>query len=123
MKKSSRDKLMGAALGVVAIALIAGGSYGAYHLFKEEPAAVASAPAKSKHYVAYQQTAQQGVIHQKPPCEDGNILGTLAGGAAGGIIGNQIGSGSGKTVATIGGAVGGAYLGREHIPLNNSTCR
>ncbi len=123
MKKSNRDKLIGAAVGVAAIALIAGGSYGAYQLITQEPETLAAVPAKTKQYVAYQQTSQQGVIQQKPPCNDGNILGTLAGGAAGGIIGNQIGSGSGKTVATIGGAVGGAYLGREHIPLNGSTCR
>lgn len=125
MKPSNRYMLMGAVVSVIAIALVAGGGFAAYQMFKEEPTPVATAPTKPapKQYVKYQQTSQQGVIHQKPPCEDGNILGTLAGGAAGGIIGNQIGSGSGKTVATIGGAVGGAYLGREHIPLNGSTCR
>lgn len=123
MKKSNRDKLIGAAVGVAAIALIAGGSYGAYQLFAQKPETLAATSQKPKQYIAYQQTAQQGVIQQKPPCDDGNILGTLAGGAAGGILGNQVGKGSGKTVATIGGAVGGAYLGREHIPLNGSTCR
>ena len=122
MKASNRHMIIGAVSAIAVIGVLAAGGFAAYHAFKEESATVASA-SKPKQYITYQQTSQQGVVHQKPPCDDGNILGTLAGGAAGGIIGNQVGKGSGKTVATIGGAVGGAYLGREHIPLNGSTCR
>lgn len=122
MKPSSRYIVIGAASAIAMVSVIAGGGYAAYHALKNEPAETAAAP-QPKRYVAYQQTSQPVVIQQKAPCDDGNILGTLAGGAAGGILGNQVGKGSGKTVATIGGAVGGAYLGREHIPLNGSTCR
>ncbi len=116
MKPSSRYIVIGAVSAIAAIAVMVGGGYAAYSYFDKDTQ-------KPKQYVTYQQASQPIVIHQKNPCDDGNILGTLAGGAAGGILGNQVGKGSGKTVATIGGAVGGAYLGREHIPLNGSTCR
>jgi len=122
MKPSNRYIVIGAASAVAAILVIAGTGYGAYHAFKDEATQEAAAE-KPKQYITYQQTSQPVVVNQKPPCNDGNILGTLAGGAAGGLLGNQVGKGSGKTVATIGGAVGGAYLGREHIPLDGSTCR
>lgn len=59
----------------------------------------------------------------KPACNDGNILGYAAGGVAGGVLGNQIGKGKGNAAATIGGVLGGAYLGGQHIPLQNATCR
>jgi len=59
----------------------------------------------------------------QPPCDDKNIVGTLAGGVAGGVLGNQVGKGSGKTVATVAGAAGGAYLGNEYIPTRGVTCR
>ena len=68
-------------------------------------------------------TGRVQLAQAQPPCDDKNILGTLAGGVAGGVLGNQVGSGSGRTVATVGGAVGGAYLGNEYLPTRNATCR
>ncbi len=76
-----------------------------------------------------QQQAQQAPVKRvaqqpvKPACNDGNILGYAAGGVAGGVLGHQIGKGKGNTAATIGGVLGGAYLGGQHIPLQNATCR
>ena len=79
-----------------------------------QPQAVATAPP---------QPAPQQHASGPPPCNDKNIVGTLAGGVAGGVLGNQVGRGSGKTVATVGGALGGAYLGNQYIPTRNVTCR
>lgn len=67
-----------------------------------------------------QPTATQ---QQVEDCDDGNIVGMALGGVAGGLLGNQVGKGSGNTAATIGGTVGGAYLGKDHIPTRNVTCR
>ena len=66
---------------------------------------------------------QPAPVQQAANCDDGNVVGLAAGGLVGGLLGNQVGKGSGNTAATIGGAVGGAYLGKEHLPTKNVTCR
>lgn len=68
-------------------------------------------------------TAGQPAPQRVADCDDGNIVGAAIGGVTGGVLGNQVGKGSGNTAATIGGALGGAYLGKEHLPTRNVTCR
>ncbi len=106
--KSMNKKLLGAGIGVVV--LIAGTALASSYFTKTSQPATGSHP----RVVA---------AAEQPRCDDGNVLGYVAGGAAGGILGNQVGKGSGNTAATIAGTLGGAYLGGQHIPLKNVTCR
>ncbi len=106
-------------VAAIAALLVAGTALAAYvtHDARKEETQVAT----PVHRVHNQQVA--AAQPAPPPCNDGNIVGTLAGGVAGGVIGHQIGKGSGNTVATIGGALGGAVIGNQMIPTRNVTCR
>lgn len=110
-----------AALGALGMLLLGSTALGGYYIAKQE----SSQPAKHAQVVRMQPTSHQGtqrVAAAKPPCDDNNIVGTVAGGAAGGLIGSRFGSGSGKTLATTGGIVGGAMLGNAYMPTRGVTC-
>jgi len=102
--------LMGAAAAI--------GSYATRESLTPKPAANAGAM-PSKNYSQKTASAQP----ERPPCNDKNIVGTVAGGVGGGLIGSQIGKGSGNTAAIIGGVAGGALLGNQYIPTRGVTCR
>jgi uncharacterized protein YcfJ len=115
--KSMNKKLLGA--GIVVVALAASTAFATVYFAQPSEPSIkqhTKVPAKKHTQVASAAPAQ-------PPCNDHNVLGYVAGGAAGGIVGNQVGKGNGNTAATIAGTLGGAYLGGQHIPLNNVTCR
>lgn len=111
MKQATMKYLL---LGAGALLLIGGTAAATTYVGRDD---------QPKTQAAVSQQPVRVYAQNEPPCDDKNIVGTLAGGVAGGVLGNQIGSGSGRTVATVGGAVGGAYLGNEYLPTRNATCR
>jgi uncharacterized protein YcfJ len=103
--------------GGLGVALLAGTAAGGYYLAHSQ-----TPPVQQARVVHYQQASNQSVQPARQPCDDNNIVGTVAGGAAGGLVGSRFGSGSGKTAATVGGVVGGAMLGNAYIPTRGVTC-
>ena len=130
-KKNSNQKTIALAI-IGAIALIIGTATASAYFTKQnlqpEKQVVAENKVQSKKSsgkIAWDNAPvrTQQVQAAPPPCDDSNIVGTVAGGAAGGIVASQIGKGHGKTAATIGGTLGGAYLGNQYLPTKNVTCR
>lgn len=117
MKRETKYMLGGAA-AVLVLASAAGA--GAYYMHERSEQPVTQT--QRAQLRATQQVAQAQPVAQRPPCDDNNIVGTVAGGAAGGLVGSRFGSGSGKTAATVGGVVGGAMLGNALIPTRGATC-
>ncbi len=115
--KRSLDK-RDVVIGILAVIILVAGAAGASAYLTRESAATATPPQPTKT-VIYKQAPQQ----QLPKCNDNNVLGMAAGALGGGVAGHAVGKGSGKTAATIGGALAGGYLGKEYIPLQNTTCR
>jgi uncharacterized protein YcfJ len=125
-KMSKKQKTLLA--GVTVVLLLAGTAALASYITKEQLAreelkAEQVMPVKKSQPKPAASTQPQQMASAQPQCDDGNLLGYLAGGAAGGVLGSQVGKGSGKTAATIGGVIGGAYLGGQHLPTRNATCR
>ncbi len=121
MKHTSK-KLVGAGIGVVL--LIASTALAASYFTRESLQSKAESHKQPRqHGRAPANSSSQKVAATEPSCNDSNIAGVVVGGVAGGVVGHQVGKGSGNTAATIAGTLGGAYLGGQHIPLNNVTCR
>lgn len=114
MKREMTYALAGAAAVLLLIGAAAGG---AYLMQQSQPKPVVQAK-RTVHYQPTNMAAREAA----PPCDDSNIVGTVAGGAAGGLVGSRFGSGNGKTAATTVGILGGAALGNQFIPTRGATC-